>query len=310
MKAKKLLPGDTIGIVAPASPASWEATEKAMKQLYDLGHPIKLGCSVTQSRGYLAGSDEIRAEDINRMFGDREVKAIFCLRGGYGSPRILDKIDYRLIRENPKIFMGYSDITALHLAIYQRCKLVTFHGPMPASDMTEALPAFTEGWLYKAIAEDKPMGKLYNPKGYALHGLIGGRAKGRLIGGNLSLMAASLGTPYEIDTRDKLLFIEEIGEEPYRVDRMLNQLRLSGKLKDAAAILLCDFRDCQTKYSGKSLKLEEVFEDMLMDLKKPVLCGYKIGHCTPQITIPIGVRAMVDSSQKELILLEKAVISD
>lgn len=308
MKAKKLLPGDTIGIVAPASPASLEDTEKAIKRLYDMGYSIKLGCSVTRSRGYLAGSDELRAEDINGMFADEEVKAIFCLRGGYGSQRILDKIDYRLIRENPKIFMGYSDITALHLAIYQRCNLVTFHGPMPASDMTEALPAFTEGWLYKAIAEDKPMGKLYNPKGYALHGLVGGCAKGPLTGGNLSLIASSLGTPYEIDTKNKLLFIEEIGEEPYRIDRMLNQLRLGGKLKDAAAIILCDFRDCQPRQPQKSLKLEEVFEDMLTDLKKPVLCGYKVGHCTPQITIPIGVEAMVDSSKKELILLEKAVI--
>ena len=247
MRARKLQRGDTIGIVAPASPAPWEDTEKALIQLTQRGYQIKLGSSVRQSRGYLAGSDEVRARDINQMFADSEVKAIFCLRGGYGSQRILDKIDYDMIRRNPKIFMGYSDITALHIAIFQKCRLITFHGPMPATDMTEDLPIFTESWLYKAIAEDQPMGVLFNPKGYALHGLIEGRAKGRLVGGNLSLIAASMGTPYEINTKDKILFLEDVGEEPYRIDRMLNQLRLGGKLRDAAAIILCDFRDCRSK---------------------------------------------------------------
>lgn len=308
MRPSKLQRGDTIGIVAPASPALWENTEKALRQLNKRGYKIKLGSSVRQSRGYLSGSDEVRAQDINQMFADQEVKAVFCLRGGYGSQRILDKIDFHIIKENPKIFMGYSDITALHIAIYQKCRLITFHGPMPATDMTEDLPAFTEGWLYKAITEDQPMGTLFNPKGYALHGLIEGRAKGRLVGGNLSLIAASMGTPFEIDTKDKILFLEEIGEEPYRIDRMLNQLRLGGKLGDAAGIILCDFRDCQSKQQQNTLDLEEVFEDMFMGLNKPVLCGYKIGHCSPQITIPIGVKALVDSAQKELILLEKAVI--
>lgn len=307
MRPKKLNPGDTIGIIAPASPAASEDIEQALQVLYGLGYRAKLGHSVYQSRGYLAGSDEIRARDINQMFADREIKAIFCLRGGYGSQRILSKIDYNVIRKNPKIFMGYSDITALLNTIYQKCGFNTFHGPMLTSDMSRSLDAFTESWFTKVLCNAEAIGEVSNPESFALQVLAGGKARGRLAGGNLSLIASLMGTKYEIDTKDRILFLEDVGEEPYRIDRMLNQLLLGGKLQAASAIVLCDFKNCQPKEEHKSLQLIEVFEDMLAGLGKPVIFGYKIGHCNPQITIPLGVKAVVDGDGKSLTLLEAAV---
>lgn len=304
MRAKRLMPGDTIGIVAPASPSDPGKVEKAVRNLAAMGYEVKTGDSVFCSRGYLAGRDELRAEDINRMFADDEVSAIFCLRGGYGSQRIIDLVDYRLIRENPKIFMGFSDITALLNAINQKCGLITFHGPM-GGDFAGGLNKATKAAMKKALECDAPIGEVANPE---LPEVVSeGRAKGVLVGGNLSIVAASLGTPYEIDTKGKILLLEDVNEEPYSIDRMLNQLRLAGKLRDAVGIVLGDWGDTQPEESDSSLSLEEVFGDMLGDIGRPVLKGYKIGHCKPNITVPIGAEAVIDTCAISLCIIEPAV---
>jgi muramoyltetrapeptide carboxypeptidase len=304
MKAKRLESGDTIGMVAPASPSDHSKVEKAVKNLTAMGYRVKTGESVYKSRGYLAGGDELRAEDINRMFGDDEVNAIFCLRGGYGSQRILDLVDFKLIRNNPKIFMGFSDITALLNAIYQECGLITFHGPM-GGDFAGGLGKSTKAAMRKALESTDPIGEVPNPEVPEV--VAEGRAKGALVGGNLSIVAASLGTPYEIDTKGKILLLEDVNEEPYSIDRMLNQLRLAGKLRDAAGIVLGDWGDSEPKEPEKSLSLEEAFEDMFKNTGKPVLKGYKIGHCKPNITVPIGAEALIDTCSRTLCILEQAV---
>lgn len=304
MKAKRLEAGDTIGIVAPASPADVSKVEKAIKYLMGLGYKVKAGESVYSSRGYLAGRDKLRADDINRMFADDDVDAIFCLRGGYGSQRILDMVDFQLIRNNPKIFMGYSDITALLNAIYQRCELITFHGPM-GGDFAGGLGKPTKAAMKRALEGIEPIGELPNPEIPEV--ISEGRAEGILVGGNLSIVAASLGTPYEIDTRDKILFLEDVFEEPYSIDRMLNQLKLAGKLYDASGILLGDWGNTEPEEPEKSLSLEEVLEDAFKDIGKPVLKGYKIGHCKPNLTVPIGAGAFIDTCSKSFCIPEPAV---
>lgn len=305
MKAKRLQAGDTVGLIAPASPSSSSKVEKAIEYLRGLGYKVKAGESVFSSRGYLAGSDQLRADDINRMFGDEEVSAIFCLRGGYGSQRILDMVDYELIRNNPKIFMGYSDITALLNAIYQKCGLITFHGPM-GGDFAGGLGKPTKAAMRRALECPEPIGEVPNPA--APEVVSEGRARGVLVGGNLSIVAASLGTPYEIDTKDKILLLEDVFEEPYSVDRMLTHLRLAGKLDDAAGIILGDWGNSEPEEPDKSLTLEEVFEDIFSNIGKPVLKGYKIGHCKPNITVPIGAEALIDTCEKRFCILESAVM--
>lgn len=304
MKAKRLTAGDTIGIVAPASPSDSSKAGKAIKYLTDMGYRVKAGKSVCSSRGYLAGADELRAEDINSMFEDDKIKAIFCLRGGYGSQRLLDLIDYRIIRNNPKIFMGFSDITALLNSIYQECKLITFHGPM-GGDFAGGLNKATKAALKKALENADPIGEVPNPEIPEV--VSEGRAKGALVGGNLSIISASLGTPYEIDTKDKILLLEDVNEEPYSIDKMLNQLRLAGKFKAAAGIVLGDWGKTEPEEPDKSLSLEEVFEDMFKNIGKPVLKGFKIGHCKPNLTVPIGAEAMLDTFAGSLCILEPAV---
>lgn len=307
LKSKALKLGVTIGVIAPSSPTTDENVKKAEETLKNMGFKVKMGRSVFERHGYLAGSDDVRACDINSMFEDKEVDGIICIRGGYGTPRILDKIDYEIIRNNPKVFVGYSDITALHIAFNQIAGLVTFHGPMAASDMIRNFSSFSKEYLFKAIMDNKPMGKIFNPEGEEIITINGGKAEGTIIGGNLCLIADTIGTPYEIDVKGKILFIEEVEEEPYRIDRMLNQLRLSGKLNEAEAIILGDFNKCNAKNPNESLTLEQVIDDYFKPLNKPVIYNLQAGHCKPMVTIPFGVKARLDADKKELTILENAV---
>jgi len=200
--------------------------------------------------------------------------------------------------------MGYSDITALLNAIYQECGLITFHGPM-GGDFAGGLGKPTKSAMKKALESIDPIGELPNPEIPEV--VAEGRAKGALVGGNLSIVAASLGTPYEVDTRDRILLLEDVFEEPYSVDRMLTQLRLAGKLEDAAGIILGDWGNSEPEEPEKSLSLEEVFEDMFKYIAKPVLKGYKIGHCKPNLTVPIGAEAFIDTCARCVCILEPAV---
>ncbi|AOT69053.1 S66 peptidase family protein [Geosporobacter ferrireducens] len=307
VRGKALKFGDTIGVVAPASPTPKERVKLAQEQLEVLGFKVKMGKSCYAARGYLSGSDKSRAEDLNQMFMDPAVDGIMCLRGGYGTPKILNLLDYNMIRNNPKVFIGYSDITTIHTAIQQKCELITFHGPMASSDLADGIDDFSKNSLLKAVMQPEPMGDIQNPHGEVVQCLKEGKAEGQLIGGNLALIAATMGTPYEINTKGKILFLEDIGEEPYRVDRMLTQLALAGKFEDAAGIILGDWNDCEPKNPLESLSLIEVFEEILLPYQKPTVLNFKIGHCTPKITVPIGVNALLDAGQRKLIITEAAV---
>lgn len=310
IKAKGLKMGDTIGIIAPAGPSREERVKRSYEKLKSMGFEVKVGRSCYGSYGYLSGPDSLRAEDINSMFADDEIDGIICLRGGYGSLRILDRLDYKVIKDKPKVLVGYSDITALHIAIGQIANLVTFHGPMVSSDMVDNFHDFSKDSLYNFILQDGPYeARIKNPAGEKIESINGGIAEGPIIGGNLSIIVSTLGTPYEIDLKGKILFVEEIGEEPYRIDRMFNQLRLSGKLKEAAGIILGDFRNCIPRESRKdsSLTLAQVIEDVIKPIAIPTIFNLKAGHCKPMITIPFGVKVRLDGDNKELTIMERPI---
>jgi len=308
IKPKPLKKGDKIGIIAPAGPAPEEKLKKGIKVLEDMGFSIVLGRSVFQKRGYLAGNDELRLEDIHRMFLNTEIKGIICMRGGYGTPRLLERIDYNLISKNPKAFIGYSDITALHLAFVQKANMVTFHGPMVTSDLAaDDFNEYTARWLIKALMGKEPLGKLENPEGEPpVKSIVPGKVCGEIIGGNLSLIASTIGTPFEIDTRNKILMIEEIGEEPYRIDRMLTQLKLAGKLDDALGFVIGECIGCGASDPENSLDLEEVIDDIIVPLNKPSIAGLKCGHGRYKLTLPLGIKAELDAAKAEISIIETA----
>lgn len=308
IKPKKLRFGDTLGVVAPSSPSyEEERIEMGKRNLEEMGFKIKMGKSCYSKYGYLSGRDDIRANDINEMFSDNEVDGIICLRGGYGTPRILDKIDYENIKRNPKVFVGYSDITAIHIAINKFCDLVTFHGPM-VTEMNDKFHQFSKESLLKAIMESTVERTIINPNGESIKTIYKGCAEGILVGGNLSLISSTIGTPYEIDTKGKILFIEEINEEPYKVDRMMTQLKLAGKFNDSAGIILGDWNKCVPEEPERSLELLQVFEDILIPLKKPTIYNLQSGHCKPMITLPLGVEVFMDAGKGEVIIKESGVI--
>lgn len=299
--------GDRIGVVAPSSPASRDQVDQAQAALEALGFQVEMGQSCYEGYGYLAGPDELRAGDINSMFRREDIDGIICLRGGYGASRILDLLDYEMIGENPKVFVGYSDITVLHLALNQKSRLVTYHGPMAASDFAGEMSDFTlENFKnmvfdldYKTIVE--------NPRGEEFITISGGQVEGELIGGNLCLLANTIGTAYEVDTEDKILFIEEVGEDPYAIDRMLTQLRLAGKFDKVAGILLGDFADCvasKPEYDDQ-LPLIKVFEDRLGTIGVPCIYNLQLGHCEPVLTLPFGIELKLNADKGYVELLEK-----
>ena len=307
---KKLEKGDTIGLIAPSGAVRTEgAIEKAIAETERMGYRVKVGESCGKVYGYLSGTDEVRARDINTMFADKDVDAIICVRGGYGTMRILDLLDYDVIRANPKIFAGYSDITALHAAMFNRCGLVTFEAPMAVSDWSKGpLDEVSLTSMLRAMASAEPMGELENGPGYHERKTINsGSCEGVLVGGNLSLMAGIVGTPYELDVTDKILFIEEVGERTYCVDRMLTQLRLAGVFDRCAGVVFGDFKDCPIEYPAFGLSLEEIIRDVVAPCGKPVFTGMQIGHCTPKLTLPHGVRCRMNADACSLTVLEAAV---
>lgn len=306
IKPKCLRPGDTIGVIAPASPGELELSMAGVRWLKEQGFQVQLGRTVEQDQGYLAGSDADRAADINAMFSSPEIDGVFCLRGGYGTMRLLDLVDYDCIRTHPKVFIGYSDITALHISIGQRTGLVTFHGPMVASDMGKGLSEYTWDSFYRAMTVSEPLGAVNNPLlSQPPVFIASGRAQGYLTGGNLSLVVSTLGTPYEINTCGKVLFLEEVGEAPYRIDRMLTQLLLAGKLQEAAGIVIAVCADCDND-DPSSFTLEEVLRDRLGGLNKPVLYNLYFGHTADKVTLPMGVMAVLDDEIGGLFITEAA----
>ncbi|WP_432353479.1 S66 peptidase family protein [Sporosarcina sp. A2] len=297
---KRLKRGDTIGIVAPASPPNQESLTQSFKFLESLGLKWKLGKHVKDVNGYLAGTDDARLVDLEEMFADSEIAGIICAGGGFGSARYADRLDYQLIQENPKVFWGFSDITYLHTAIATYTDLVTFHGPMLASCVGKETFHELSAKMFQQLFE--PMELHYSEAISPLEALSPGVASGEIIGGNLSLLASGIGTKYEVNTKGKLLLIEDVGEEPYRVDNLLNQLRLAGKFSDAAGIIIGDFAKSEPQ-KEPSLTLDEVFHHYTANLGKPVLSGFKMGHCEPNFAIPLGAKARLDADQKTLTIL-------
>ena len=287
----------TLGIVAPSSPFKKYSLYDIESSLKNLGYNVKFGKSCYGSyKGYLSSKDSIRAKDIEDMFLDDEVDAIFCIRGGYGSPRILNMINYDIIKENPKPFIGFSDITALHTAFNQKCNLITFHGIMAGSS-----PDWDE-FSYKSLLDALNLKEsliIKNPSSLPINTLVSGKCSGIITGGNLALLVSTLGSEYEIDTKDKILFIEDIGENIYRLDRMLTSLDLAGKFKDCAGIIFGDFCDCN-KSSDEDFELEELFLDIVSKYNKPCISNLKCGHCTPMITLPLGAYCELDATTKEI----------
>lgn len=307
-KPRALRPGDLIGLVSPASPiADTTRIEKAVRYLESIGYRVKTGNHVTDSHGYLAGTDADRAADLHAMFADRAVSAVFSIRGGYGSPRLLSCLDYRLIGNNPKIFTGYSDITALELALWRKAGLITFHGPMAGVDLAGAPDPFTEEMFWGMLTSKSKRGTITVP-GASPKTLHPGRAAGRLLGGNLALVASQLGTPYLPDLRDAILFLEDITEEPYRIDRMLTQLHNAGILRRSGAILSGQFTDCLPEDATKpSLTLDEILAETATQAGRPFLAALPFGHESPKMTLPVGLRVRVDAGAGTLAFLEAAV---
>ena len=308
-KPRALRPGDTLGLIAPSgSLKDIGMVDSAVDMLHRHGFDSKLGKSCQSIYGYLAGEDSVRATDVNAFFSDPDVAGIVCLKGGYGTLRILDALDYESIGRNPKVFVGYSDITCLHLALNRHCSLPTFHGPMGVSDILLQGDEFsTHSWL-KALTSSAPLGRFKNPPAAApMITLVGGVARGPMIGGNLSLVAATMGTPFELDARGMILFFEDIDEHPYRVDRMLTQLRLAGKFDECAGIVLGDWNNCVPEEGTRSLELMEIFRDILVPAGKPTLAGFQAGHCYPMITFPFGVEAVLDANSLSLEMVESAL---
>lgn len=300
--------GDTVGLIAPGSAVGDLALQRAVNNLESLDLRVKLGAFVAEERGYLAGTDEQRLADLYAMFADPGVQGIWCVRGGYGCTRLLPRIDFRLIRKNPKVLVGYSDITALHVAIQQETGLMTFHGPVGTSEFTD----YTRDYLRRAIfaeAATRPLTIPLSPEnmaktepGYRLEVIRPGMASGPLIGGNLSLLTAMVGTDYEPQVKGKILFIEEVGEKPYRIDRMLTQLRQALPLEKAAGIALGIFNDCQPDEDDQSLTLMETLKDRLGDLNIPVVYGLSFGHIANMCTLPVGAPARLDAQRGLLTL--------
>lgn len=316
IRPKALHPGDTVALITPSTYVSDpDRLELARRTIEFLGLQVQLGRNVGKRAGYVGGSIEERVEDLHWAFSDPQVKAVFAMRGGYGSAQILDRIDYDLIRRNPKIFAGYSDITAMHLAIHQRTGLVTFHGPVTLSRFND----FTLNHFKRAIFQPEPLGRLANPDEagqirprHLARAIRGGKARGRLIGGNLTLISTTMGTPFEIQTAGKLLFLEDVDEQPYSVDRMLTQLRLAGKFNGIAGLIIgecagCAPRDYKPSFES-TFSLGEVLQNILGDLKVPVMTGLAIGHTEDQLTLPLGVMASMDAGKAEITIEEPATV--
>lgn len=318
-----LKPGDKVALTAPSSPVPGINLSTAISSVEMLGLVPIVMKSCYEKHGYLAGVDAIRANDINEAFTREDIRGIFCLRGGYGATRILPFLDFETIKNNPKVFIGYSDITALHTSINKLCGFVTFHGPMPNTDYSR-LDDFSINSLKTELFNPYKMRELNNPEGENLSILnpeilhqnylqlndkkrleqTSASISGVLTGGNISLLTGTLGSPYEIDTKDKILFLEDVGERPYRLDKGLTALSLAGKFRDCSGIIIGTFSDCEesehnknspnTNIAEDTLNIMEIIEEVILPWKKPTLFNFRAGHIYPQITMPLGACINID----------------
>jgi muramoyltetrapeptide carboxypeptidase len=313
IKPPRLRPGDTVGLIAPGGYATEESIAKARRNIEALGLKVREGASLREVYGNYGGTVPQRLADLHAMFGDPDIHMIWPVRGGSGCISLLAHLDFALIRANPKIVLGYSDITALHLAIHRHARLVTFHGPVASSTLTDyaiehmlAVLSDPQPRYTIPMAPENSRRVLLEPE-FAVRTVHGGTATGPLIGGNLSLVAALAGTPYAADFRNSILFLEEVNEAPYRIDRWLTQLDLSVGLAQAAGVMIGICENCGPEHEDVSLTLDQTLDLHLQPLSIPAVSGYSIGHIRDQFTIPIGIRATLDTGRQTVTLLEPAV---
>ncbi len=309
--------GDTIALIAPASAPDPEKIERAIGRYEDMGFRVKLFGDLYRRWGYLAGDDETRIEELMKAVTDPQVAAIFPARGGTGVTRLLDTLDYSVFSRHPKIFAGFSDITALHSALQQHAGWVTFHAPHPMDGlgMPAGLTPLSARTFWRAVLAESYTNRqqsgyeipLTDEERQTIVTFAAGKAEGKLVGGNLSLVCATLGTPYEFDMTGNILLVEEVAEAPYRIDRFLSQLRLAGKLEQLAGVVLGQFTDCEPADGKPSLTLDEIFDGYLADLGIPILRNYPTGHTPDNATLPLNIPVELDADAKTITLLENPV---
>ncbi len=301
IRPSPLRKGDLIGIAAPASSFDPLEFQKGVQTLELLGFRLHFREDIFSKERYLAGSDERRAEELNELFGNPKIKAIFFARGGYGTQRIIPLLNPDLISKNPKIVMGYSDITTLLIYLYQRFSWVTFHGPVVAKAMGDSFQERGQRSLVRTLMNPDRLGEI-KPEGMIY--LQEGKARGVLVGGCLSLILSSLKTSYELAFSDKILFFEDVNEPLYKIDRMFTQLRMSGKLLRVRGIVFGPFSG-----SGeKNLEVQELLLEVLKGLEVPIIFGFPSGHLEDMMTIPLGVEVELDSKKGSINFLEGGVV--
>ena len=296
LRGQPLQPGDCIGILASGSYADEKDFQGSVELLKAQGYRVKLAPSAKAMYEHFAGTDRKRAADINAFFQDDEVKAILCVRGGYGSARLLDRLDYKMIARHPKPFIGFSDVTALHIALGERAGISTIHGPMLVSFTRPNFDSdYTRTQFFEGLRRTAPLGEILMPEGQNLETVMPGEAEGIILGGNLTVLTSLVGTPYELNGKGALLLLEEVGERPYRIDRMLNQLWQSGLLNRVNGILLGDFVGCENDNSSpiEDFTLSQVLTHYARLSHKPVLRGVPAGHASHNLFLPLGVHAVM-----------------
>jgi len=305
IKPSPLNPGDMIGVISPAGPLvekKQQAFEQGLHALQHKGFAVKLGRHINANYGYLAGTDEQRLADLHDMFRDPQVKAIMCSRGGYGTTRLLQHLDYGLIRENPKILTGYSDFTALSLALYKKSGMVTFHGPMIAADMPDVPMWAWNDFIAATSGHEQP---LQFPQV-----LCSGKAKGRLLGGCLSVFVNLLGTPYMPDITDSILVLEDVEEPLYTIDRLFSHLHNAGVLQKINGLILGQFVNCPPDDNDTLMTLHEIFDHYTKDLNIPVLYDFAYGHLSAKHTLPMGCEMFIDTESSQLYFTESGVLHE
>ena len=296
---KQLKKGDTVGIICPSSAVPTDRIELVKSTIENMGYKTKLADNLDKVfAGYMAGDGDERAKWVNQMFADPEVDAIFCVRGGDGSSRLMPYLDYETIKANPKIFVGYSDVTNLHMALNQNCGMVSFHGPMISSNMINGLTDEETASFFDTINAESDF-EYKNPNGFDIKTLKGGKATGNLVGGNLSLLSASIGTPFELESEDNILFIEEVCEPMSKIEKWIFHLKNAGKLEKCRGIILGQFTEVENK-EDPSYDENQVVLAALKDLDIPVVYNVQSGHGKPMMTLPMGALCTLDADEKRI----------
>jgi muramoyltetrapeptide carboxypeptidase len=316
LKPKPLRRGDTISVIAPAGPIDRQRIDRALERITSRGFHIKTYADLYRGQGYLAGDDATRAEELMAAFTDPDTATVWCARGGYGVVRLLERIDFDVIRQHPKVFIGFSDITALHIAIQQRTGLITFHGPnlQDGFGKPDDMPGANEAALWRAVMAEK---QSETSPGYEidvagmddveLQPITAGIARGPLTGGNLAVLCGLMGTPFEIETAGRILFLEDVSERLYRIDRYLAQLTLAGKLQSAAGILLGSFSYEEGDEAEPPAAVAALLAEYVSGLGIPVLANFPAGHAQHNLTLPLGAQLELNADCQRVSLLERPV---